>query len=735
MLGISLSQLEGDVLAQLCTPTFAWTAIFALLLLLVPAARHMAVEVVCQIYVTLVHRPYRSSPTDYLFSKAEAPLPLTNSIWSRIQASTTLKWRAQRAGLRHEKQVNWNLPNAVKDGDMIEAWDRIAEWDQQCLHPHKLEQLRRYGDPTADNALEYLDSLRAPDKQASTDTLQKIFDQASTKNTSKGDRATCHFWNAIDRRPPPGAGALGLDWYQSRYGSRAVNSLEQWPRYSSTSQEEPSRTLPIWSPSGYSPIDAQDELEELEAEAEVLRHGQDVFYRYAGPMLTVLLHFSLAGGFASPRITEVLKQTAYLVPSAAGRGKDPKSSESSALPTIEDLKNMFNVDKPRADRTWNRLLETTQFVLDVVENAGSLHPPSFNVTPFASPTSASTTQKAGYAPPAPPENGGQGWQSAVRVRLLHANVRRRVLKLAQRQSNDTLGPNKMVYDLEKNGVPINQEDMLGTLCAFSSAPLAMLQRIGITPTAQERKDYIALWRHVGFYMGIEPALLRRAFCDPQAADRTLWCTILHLFNKVEILDGQQEDGKGAVGPRMQGPTIPVLIACADRPPFHTPLSAHVAISRRLLGKSLADSLALPASSAKREVLTDIAFLGMQIPILFGAIYPRSGWEKRKLELARPLLRRLIVFSFGNKRTKFEMPSHSPSLANSEARNGERVNVETQSNSHIEVPEDKEQNIQLVRQWRWLMREMFAIFFLIGSIAVALIAAAYAYVPHHLGFRM
>ncbi|SPO26586.1 uncharacterized protein UTRI_04175 [Ustilago trichophora] len=720
MFGISLSQLGGDALAQLSTPTFAWTAVFALLLLLVPAARHVAVEVICQIYVTLVHRPYRSSPTDYLFSEAEAPLPLTNSIWSRVQASTTLKWRAQRAGLRHEKEINWDLPNAVKDGDMIEAWDRIAEWDQRCLHPHKLEQLRRHGDPNADEALENLDSVRAPDQSASTDTLQNIFDQ--------GDQAACHFWKAIDRRPPPGAGALGLDWYQSRYGSRAVNSLEQWPRYSSSNQEEPSHTLPIWSPSEYSPIDAQDELAELEAEAEVLRRGQDVFYRYAGPMLTVLLHFSLAGGFASPRITEVLKQTAYLVPSAADRGKDPKSSGSSALPTIEDLKQMFNVDKPRADRTWNRLLETTQFVLDVVENAGSLHPPSSNVTPLASPTSASTTQKAGYAPP---EKGGEGWQSAVRVRLLHANVRRRVLKLARRQSNDILDSNKTVYDLEKNGVPINQEDMLGTLCAFSSAPLAMLQRIGITPTAQERKDYIALWRHVGFYMGIEPALLRRAFGDPQAADRTLWCTILHLFNKVEILDGQQEGGKGAVGPRMQGPTIPVLIACADRPPFHTPLSAHVAISRRLLGKSLADSLALPASSAKREILTDIAFLGMRIPILFGAVYPRSGWEKRKLELARPLLRRLIVFSFGNKRTKFEMPSHSSSQADSEAPNGERVNVETQSNSHVEVPEDKEQNIQLVRQWRWLMREMFAIFILIGSIAVALIAAACTYVPHHL----
>ena len=722
----TLSQLGNDWLAYLSHPAFACTALFALLICVVPAARNVVIEVVCQVYVALVHRPFRSSPTDFLFTNHEAPLPPTNSIWSRIQARTTLKWRAQKRGLRHEKDINWGHPDAVRDGDMIEAWDRIAEWDQQCFHPHKLEQLRRIGDPLADDALDQVDTLRSAKKQTSTDTLRSIYDQALTESNSSGEHTACHqFWKAVDRRPPPGAGALGLDWYQSRYGTEAVSNLKQWPRYSSTLQQESAPTPPVWSPSDASTIDARNELDELEAEAEVLRRGQDVFYRYAGPMLTVLLHFSLSGGFASPRITEVLKQTAYLVPTAAGRGKDTKSSETPQLPTIDDLKQMFHVDKPRADRTWNRLLETTQFVLDVVEKAGSLRPPSSNASPPSS-TTASANDSAALPPP---ELGGEGWQSAVRVRLLHTSVRRRVLKLAEERRNDNPASTINVYDVEKNGVPINQEDMLGTLCAFSSAPLAMLQRIGVSPTAQERKDYIALWQHVGFYMGIEPALLRRAFGDARAADRTLWCTILHLFNKVEIMGSQQGNQTGAIGPRMQGPTIPVLIACAERPPFYTPLSAHVAISRRLLGKSLADSLALPASSARREARTDIAFLGMQIPILFGSIYPRSAWEKRKLELSRPLLRRLVVFSFGNKRTKFEMPSHA--TAESKAHDGEKANVETRSSSHIDVAENKEENMQLVRQWHWLMREMIAVFVLTALSVVAVAAAGYLYLSSFL----
>lgn len=711
------------VQALLSNPALAWTAMLALLLVLVPAARNLLVELVCHVYVALVHRPFRSSPIDFLFTGQERPLPRTNSIWSRTQATTTLKWQAQRRGLRHEKEISWGQPGSVREGDMIEAWDRVVEWDPQCFHPHKLEMLRDVGDPVADAALGHIDSVPCPATPVSTDTLRHLYDRAfqgGAENT-----ACQRFWHSIDRRPPPGAGALGLEWYRSCYGNEAVNGLEQWPRSPSTETAEPFATLPSWSPHGANRIDARDGPQEIEAEAEIIRRGQDVFYRYAGPMLTVLLHFSLAGGFASPRITEVLKQTAYLVPTATSRNvKGTRPSGRSTLPTVEELKQIFNVDKARADRTWDRLLETTQFVLDVVEKADSLRPPS---------SSAPAAEKE--AAMAPPDCGGEGWQSAVRVRLLHANVRRRVLKLAQKRRSDPFGPSGSVYDVEKNGVPINQEDLLGTLCAFSAAPLAMLQRLGISPTVQERKDYIALWRHVGFYMGIEPALLRCAFRDPYAADRTLWCTVLHLFSNVEIVDGLQSEqpGGSGSGPRFQGPTIPVLIACADRAPFHTPLSAHVGISRRLLGQSLADSLALPASSATREVLTDIGFMGMRIPILFGSMYPRRSWERRKLQLARPLLRRLIVFSFGNKRTKFELPAQPPTTATAgnKADDAERVNVETKSDSHLDVPEDRELNQALAREWRWLMREMFGVLFVVASLAIGLSTAAYVYLAPRL----
>lgn len=712
------AELAADAMTQLTKPVFVSVGLGALLLFLVSTTRASALSFVCLVYVALVHCPFNSSPTDFFLSGNEAPLPPTNSLWSRLQALSTLKWLAQSRRARNEKDIDWDQGDAVKDGDLIEAWDRIVEWDSRCLHPNKLEQLRGFGDPLADNAIDEIEGISQQPKQNSSDALRKIYDQSSMLDRLNGQRVAClAFWRAVDRRPPPGAGALGLDWYESRYGHAAVTNLKQWPRFPSSKRQEPDASLPAWTPYDQTTVDAKDESAELLAEAEVIQRGKNVFYRYAGPMLTILLHFSLAGGFASPRITEVLAQTAYLVPTAnSSDSKDRESSDSSALPTVEELRRTFKIDKARAARTWSRLLETTQFVLDVVEKADSLHPPSISAALSRSDPVCETSHIQ------PPELGGEGWQAAVRVRLLHAIVRRRILKLVERRRKDASVGSTKSYDIEKNGIPINQEDLLGTLCAFSSAPLVMLQRFGVQPTTQERKDYIALWRHIGFYMGIEPALLRCAFVDAQAADRALFCTILHLFKQVEISASQHGNQTGAAQPRRQTPTIPVLIACADRPPFYTPLSAHVAIARRLLGKSMADFLALPASSARREVLTDLAFVGMQVPILFGRFYPRKSWEKRKLELVRPLLRRLVVYSLGNKRTRFEMPSSL--LAESQKKPiVETVNIETQSHAHIDVAEDKEHNLRLAREWRWLMREMLAVLWLAASLI--LIVGAFA----------
>jgi hypothetical protein len=92
--------------------------------------------------------------------------------------------------------------------------------------------------------------------------------------------------------------------------------------------------------------------------------------------------------------------------------------------------------------------------------------------------------------------GGIGWKTALHVRFLHAKVRFDILN---RQ-----GKNK--WNTDKFGVPINQEDMAATTLAFSTNVLIGVDLIaGISISDQERVDYMALCRYIGWLLGVETA--------------------------------------------------------------------------------------------------------------------------------------------------------------------------------------------------------------------------------------
>ena len=56
--------------------------------------------------------------------------------------------------------------------------------------------------------------------------------------------------------------------------------------------------------------------------------------------------------------------------------------------------------------------------------------------------------------------GGAGHASSIRIRLLHAAVRQKILALAKK--------NPEYYDIQKWGVPINDLDCVATIGTFSA---------------------------------------------------------------------------------------------------------------------------------------------------------------------------------------------------------------------------------------------------------------------------
>ena len=127
-----------------------------------------------------------------------------------------------------------------------------------------------------------------------------------------------------------------------------------------------------------------------------------------------------------------------------------------------------------AKRPNRRLFETAQFIADVL-SPGGLGP------------------------------AGRGVRTAQKVRLMHAAIRHLIL-------TDTSAP----WDVTELGVPINQEDLLGTLMTFTWLILDGLTRLGAKLTPRDQQAYLETWLAVGRLMGIEPQLLPRTVAEAQA---------------------------------------------------------------------------------------------------------------------------------------------------------------------------------------------------------------------------
>jgi hypothetical protein len=55
---------------------------------------------------------------------------------------------------------------------------------------------------------------------------------------------------------------------------------------------------------------------------------------------------------------------------------------------------------------------------------------------------------------------------------------------------------------EGNDIPLNQEDLLGTLLTFTVTVFEVLERFGITWTREEQEAYLLAWDKVGDFLGV-----------------------------------------------------------------------------------------------------------------------------------------------------------------------------------------------------------------------------------------
>lgn len=217
---------------------------------------------------------------------------------------------------------------------------------------------------------------------------------------------------------------------------------------------------------------------------------------------------------------------------------------------------------------------------------------------------------------------GTGFRSVIRVRMLHSHVRLRLLRSAK-------------YNTKEFGVPINQEDLLATLGAFSVACIWSMERMKIYISQEDKEAYIAAWRYIGYYMGISPEYLRRFYKDFHTAEKHLCSSITHLL--------EPEFGKPSGMLPLQ-----LLNGITNRPLYGHSLEYHAELSRLLIGDALADIFQLPHGSLRTKLGLWGSVTLMRLELWFGRWY-RSGWEKERIRLMREFVDWLVMWQVGKRR--------------------------------------------------------------------------------------
>src|SRR5690606_6257009 len=170
------------------------------------------------------------------------------------------------------------------------------------------------------------------------------------------------------------------------------------------------------------------------------------------------------------------------------------------------------------------------------------------------------------------EPGAVGHRSAVKVRLMHGLVRRHV--------RDLRDPSPWSDGL---GVPINQEDLAGTLLSFSLAVVRGLRRIGCPMSDDDVAGYLTAWRHVGKILGVEPGLA------PTTEDEAL-----ALARRI----GARQFRASPEGQALASELVTVIDGLFPIPGYGTSLM-HFFLEDSIFGVDLANILDLPAPNWTR----------------------------------------------------------------------------------------------------------------------------------------
>lgn len=220
-----------------------------------------------------------------------------------------------------------------------------------------------------------------------------------------------------------------------------------------------------------------------------------------------------------------------------------------------------------------------------------------------------------------------GFQSTVKVRMVHAAVRRMLRKTPS-------------WDALAWGSPINNADMAATALSFSVAMLYGTRLMGLRYTQQEADDLMLLWRYSGYLSGVDPGLL-----SASEAEGMEWAELIDL-----VQPGPDEGSialanalRRVIHERAESPIEKLLATVA--------LKFHDGVTRATAGDEVADDLGVPNRWWKYAV-----------PLTKACIYPAEiarpyipGANRMAAWLGRQSFLKAVAHDLKGRQATFRMP--------------------------------------------------------------------------------
>lgn len=136
---------------------------------------------------------------------------------------------------------------------------------------------------------------------------------------------------------------------------------------------------------------------------------------------------------------------------------------------------------------------------------------------------------------------GDGWKLSVRIRLVHAQIRRLL-----RQPGE--------WDELHDGVPLSAAHMAFASAAFSSLLVEQVRRVGARISQEEGESFVQIWRYVAWLFGVPETILFRDFdeglelcrigflCEPEPSDEAVLMANA-LINSAPLITGATDPDK------------------------------------------------------------------------------------------------------------------------------------------------------------------------------------------------